>query len=90
LEKHNLDNSYAHLASHISKIFSARIGHGMLEDFVVKYLWGASGYLLCAVPVFFDIRSTTQQINDVGSRTQAFVTNRRLLVSASDAVGRVM
>ena len=90
LEKRNLDKSYSGLAAHVNKICNARIWHGMLEDFVVKYFWGAAGYLLCAVPVFFEIQATTHVGDDVGSRTQSFVTNRRLLVSASDAFGRVM
>jgi len=90
LEKKNLDQSYENLSSHVNKIYNSRIWHGMLEDFVVKYFWGAAGYLLCAVPVFFEIEAATKVGDDVGSRTQSFVTNRRLLVSASDAFGRVM
>jgi ATP-binding cassette subfamily D (ALD) long-chain fatty acid import protein len=92
LEKINLDKSYDSLSVHVSKIFTARIWHSMLEDFVIKYFWGAAGYLLCSVPVFFDVGSAAIEgsMNDVGTRTQQFVTNRRLLVSAADAFGRIM
>ncbi|KAJ3276771.1 hypothetical protein HDV01_002825 [Terramyces sp. JEL0728] len=89
LEKKNLDKSYIALYKHVRKIFSARIWHSMLEDFVIKYFWGAAGYMLCAVPVFFDV-ATQSVAGEVGERTQHFVTNRRILVSASDAFGRIM
>ncbi len=60
----------------------------MREDFVVKYLWGAAGYLLCSAPVFLHLDSSNPK--DIGGRTQEFVTNRRLLVSAAEAFGRIM
>jgi ATP-binding cassette subfamily D (ALD) long-chain fatty acid import protein len=90
LEKKNLETAYTGLSKHVNKIYHAHIWHGMLEDFIVKYFWGAAGYLLCAVPVFFDVGSARAVGHNIGSRTQLFVTNRRLLVSASDAFGRVM
>ena len=46
LEKKNLDSSYLILKKHVSKIFTTRIYHGMMEDFVIKYFWGAAGYLI--------------------------------------------
>jgi len=27
----------------------------MLEDFIIKYFWGAAGLVLCAVPVFTNV-----------------------------------
>jgi ATP-binding cassette subfamily D (ALD) long-chain fatty acid import protein len=90
LERVNLDSAYQLLKRHVSKVFTIRIWHGMMEDFVIKYFWGAAGYMLCAVPVFFDITTATSGLDSVGLRTQQFVTNRRLLVSSSDAFGRIM
>lgn len=40
------------------------------------------------MPVFFKIPGATAQT--MGDRTESFVTNRRLLLSSSDAFGRVM
>ncbi|KAI8902066.1 ABC transporter transmembrane region 2-domain-containing protein [Globomyces pollinis-pini] len=90
LEKENLDNSYSALVAHVSKIFTTRIWHGMMEDFIIKYLWGSAGYLLCAVPVIFAGAESAGGSEEVGSRTQQYVTNRRLLIAASDAFGRIM
>lgn len=43
---------------------------------------------ICAIPVFFKIPGI--KMDDLGSRTEGFVTNRRLLLSSSDAFGRIM
>ncbi|SAM05940.1 hypothetical protein [Absidia glauca] len=88
IEKTVLDKSYYALIRHVNRIFRARVPHGMLEDFVIKYFWGACGLVLCSVPVFFKVEG--MEMGSVGSRTEGFVTNRRLLVSSSDAVGRIM
>ncbi|KAI8926954.1 ABC transporter transmembrane region 2-domain-containing protein [Entophlyctis helioformis] len=96
-----LDRSYSALVRHVNKIYTIRIWHGMLEDFIIKYFWGAAGYVLCALPIFFEVGDAAAAVvgdaasaisaNDaIGNRTQGFVTNRRLLVGASDAFGRVM
>ena len=94
VEKKNLDQAYTALSKQSRKINRSRIMHGMLEDFTIKYFWGAAGYALCAVPVFFEGANAVAQgaslQQELGLRTQGFVTNRRLLVSASDAFGRIM
>lgn len=43
--------------------------------------------LFSSIPVFFPLPGI---VKDLGARTEGFVTNRRLLLSASDAMGRVM
>ncbi|KAI3644475.1 hypothetical protein MP228_010639 [Amoeboaphelidium protococcarum] len=110
VEKDILNNAYTALIKHVNSIYKVRIGYGMLEDFVVKYFWGACGLILCAVPVFFEKAITTgapdssvsvlasaspqsnstQKGDKAGMRTQSFVTNRRLLLTSSDAFGRIM
>jgi ATP-binding cassette subfamily D (ALD) long-chain fatty acid import protein len=59
-----------------------------MEDFIIKYFWGALGLLLCSVPVF--VKLPDQVPMNMGDRTESFVTNRRMLLSASDAFGRIM
>ena len=60
-----------------------------MEDYVLKYVWGALGLILCSVPVFVKIPGAPAT-STMGDRTQNFVTNRRMLLSSSDAFGRVM
>ncbi|GAB5587063.1 ATP-binding cassette long-chain fatty acid transporter pxa2 [Umbelopsis nana] len=92
IEKSILDRNYFGLIRHVNRIFRMKVPHGMLEDFIIKYFWGACGLVLCSVPVFFDIPEAAVggKLGDLGSRTEGFVTNRRLLMSSSDAFGRIM
>lgn len=59
-----------------------------MEDFVIKYVWGALGLILCSLPIFVKLPGAVT--TSLGDRTESFVTNRRLLLSASDAFGRIM
>lgn len=88
-EKDALDKSYFTLIKHVNVILRRRFYHGVMEDFVIKYFWGALGLLLCSVPVFFKIPGGTGPIT-MGDRTESFVVNRRMLLASSDAFGRIM
>ena len=113
-EKDTLDKGYFTLIKHINRILRRRLYHAVMEDFVIKYFWGALGLLLCSVPVFFKIPG--QMLRGMGDRTESeslccvlalsdetrlcikyslltvigFITNRRMLLSSSDAFGRLM
>ncbi|KAL8797102.1 MAG: hypothetical protein Q9195_000569 [Heterodermia aff. obscurata] len=87
-EKDTLDKGYFTLIKHVNRILRRRLYHGVMEDFVIKYFWGALGLMLCSVPVFFKVPGQT--LRGTGDRTESFVTNRRMLLSSSDAFGRVM
>ena len=87
-EKNTLDKGYFTLIKHVNRILRRRLYHGVMEDFVIKYFWGALGLMLCSVPVFFKVPGLA--LHGMGDRTESFVTNRRILLSSSDAVGRVM
>ncbi|KAF9458333.1 ABC transporter transmembrane region 2-domain-containing protein [Collybia nuda] len=86
-EKMLVEREYATVIKHESQVLSRRWWFGCVEEGVIKWLWGSYGLVLCAIPVFFKIPGT--QV-DLGGRTEGFVTNRRLLLSSSDAFGRVM
>ncbi|ROT35146.1 ATP-binding cassette sub-family D member 1 [Sodiomyces alkalinus F11] len=88
VEKDTLDKGYFTLIKHVNYILRRRFYHGFMEDFVIKYFWGALGLLLCSVPVF--VKMPGQIAMNMGDRTESFITNRRMLLSASDAFGRVM
>lgn len=87
-EKTVLDKSYFGLIKYVNRILRSKLYHGMLEDFIIKYFWGALGLALCAIPVFFKVPGANSIV--VSDRAQSFVTNRRLLLSSSDAFGRIM
>ena len=87
-ERDGLDKGYFTLIKHVNYILRRRFYHGFMEDFVIKYFWGALGLMLCSAPVFVKLPGAVMQ--NMGDRTESFVTNRRMLLSASDAFGRVM
>ncbi|KAK7752302.1 ATP-binding cassette long-chain fatty acid transporter pxa2 [Diatrype stigma] len=90
-EKDALDKGYFTLIKHVNHILRRRFYHGVMEDFVIKYFWGALGLMLCAVPVFFKLPGQLAgAVVNMGDRTETFVTNRRMLLGASDAFGRIM
>ncbi|KAI9832460.1 MAG: hypothetical protein M1826_001784 [Phylliscum demangeonii] len=91
-EKDALDKGYFTLIKHVNRILRRRFYHGFMEDVVIKYGWGALGLILCSVPVFVPVPVPVLGLASatMGDRTERFVTNRRMLLSASDAFGRVM
>lgn len=92
-EKNLIERTYFALVKHINRTFRMRMLYGIVEEGIVKWLWGSLGLCVCAVPVFgsklFGGLGSSSVV-DFGSRTEGFVTNRRLLLSASDALGRLM
>lgn len=54
-EKDTLDKGYFELIKHVNRILTRRFWHGFMEDFVIKYFWGALGLMLCSVPVFITL-----------------------------------
>ena len=46
LEKKYIDRSYFSLLKHVNRVFHIRILHGMTEEGIVKWLWGAIGLSL--------------------------------------------
>lgn len=70
IEKAELDKSYHALIRHVNRVFRIRIPHGMMEDFVIKYFWGACGLLLCSVPVFLHVPGVNTSDTSIGGRTE--------------------
>jgi len=71
-EKTTLDKGYFTLIKHVNHILRRRLYHGMMEDFVIKYFWGALGLMLCSVPVFFKVPGARG--NSLGDRTESMKT----------------
>ncbi|BEI94800.1 uncharacterized protein CcaverHIS019_0703810 [Cutaneotrichosporon cavernicola] len=88
-EKNVIERGYFALVKHINRVLRTRVWHGMAEDGVIKWAWGSFGLVICALPVFLG-GALGIDTGTMGSRTEGFVTNRRLLLSSSDAFGRVM
>ncbi|OXH58798.1 ATP-binding cassette, subfamily D (ALD), peroxisomal long-chain fatty acid import protein [Cryptococcus neoformans] len=95
-ERGILEGMYRKLKEHVHAVHKARIPYGMIEDFVIKYLWSAAGYGLMSIPIFFPVATTAlgpanHRVNhEIAERTEGYVSNRRLLLSLADAGGRLM
>ncbi|CAK5279922.1 unnamed protein product [Mycena citricolor] len=87
-EKLLIEREYANLIKHENHVLNRRWWFSILEEGIIKWLWGSFGLVLCAIPVFVKLPGIS--LVDLGGRTEGFVTNRRLLLSSSDAFGRVM
>ncbi|KAL8923847.1 MAG: hypothetical protein Q9208_004408 [Pyrenodesmia sp. 3 TL-2023] len=106
IEKIFLDASFKDLTSWMEGIYRLKIRYNMLEDFVLKYSWSAFGYLVTSLPVFLpewsglakapqpavpsDLLYSETPSNPQHTRMQAFITNKRLMLSLADAGSRMM
>ncbi|CAH6723009.1 peroxisomal long-chain fatty acid import protein 1 [[Candida] jaroonii] len=61
--------------------------HEVAQTFIVKYFWGAAGLVLCSAPVFINKYLGKDPDPSVSGD---FITNRRLLLSASDSLDRLI
>lgn len=68
-EKDTLDKGYFTLIKHVNRILRRRFWHSFMEDFVIKYFWGALGLVLCSVPVFVKLPGATG--GGMGERTES-------------------
>lgn len=87
----NLDYSFYKLVLFLNREIRAKALYDLATTFVIKYTWGAAGLALCSIPIFF--KDKAKLINDTMTHqdydmTADFITNRRLLVTASTSIGR--
>lgn len=68
-EKNVIERGYFALVKHINRILKIRVGHGMAEEGVIKWLWGSLGLCICAIPVFGGSALGMKE-GDLGSRTE--------------------
>lgn len=96
-----LNRAFLRLVKHISSILKVRIAFNMCEDFVLKYAWSAAGYVIIASPFLFGMQkqrsegdqaqvASSNESSGVASKTESYISNRRLLLSLADAGSRLM
>lgn len=102
IEKQSLSRSFTRLQHHIAKQIKTKAWYSVIENYVLKYSWSASGFLFASIPVFFPdlvMALNTSSGGGASGETETskehqnmgkFVTNKRMMLSVSDAGGRIM
>ena len=88
-EKDTLDRTYFELIKHINRIIRRRLFYGVAQDYVLKYVWGALGQMITAIPIFIQ-GAQLKPSRGTGEKAESLVTMRRLLMNASEAFERLM
>ncbi|KAG6335624.1 hypothetical protein ID866_3460 [Astraeus odoratus] len=102
-ERESLEREYFTLMQHEEKVMNKRWWYACAEEGIIKWLWGSFG--VCDFFCSLNCLELPMWISEAGpkvckhfripdaaifSSLLGFVTNRRLLLSSSDAIGRVM
>lgn len=98
IELNVLQKSYKSLAKQMNVIYNQRLWYIMLEQFLMKYVWSATGMIMIAVPVMTgkirleseDGGQSRDVSEDVSERTQYMTTAKNILIAGADAAERLM
>lgn len=98
IEMNILQRSYKELARQMNVIFNKRLWYIMLEQFLMKYVWSATGMVIIAVPVMTGmtnqmklyIDDNNEPTDDVSERTQYMTTAKNILIAGADALERLL
>lgn len=103
IELEVLQKSYQALARQMNVIYNQRLWYIMLEQFLMKYVWSATGMVMIAVPVMTgNIKSidngdsNTEEGDrqshqpDMSDRTEYMTTAKNILIAGADAAERLM
>uniref|UniRef100_A0A1A9WYA2 ABC transporter domain-containing protein n=1 Tax=Glossina brevipalpis TaxID=37001 RepID=A0A1A9WYA2_9MUSC len=98
VELQQLRQAYNRLVNQMNYIFTQKLWFIMLEQFFMKYVWSGTGMVMVSLPILMGSNKRSYQNVDVSAdmdssvseRTQYLTTARNLLISAADAIERLM
>ncbi|CAJ0587704.1 unnamed protein product, partial [Mesorhabditis spiculigera] len=96
-EEEQLNGAFNSLKKQSMLIYKKRILYIMMEQFLMKYVWSATGMVMIALPILHaqNARNDDQLIDElpdggVSERTKGFSTAKHLLYQSADAAERLM
>lgn len=92
IEESTLRKAYQALASQLNHLYKSRIVYNAVEGYLMKYFWSATGLCMIAIPPFLyeKVGNEGASADDMSQRAAGYTTSKKLLVSASDAIERLM
>ncbi|PIK36473.1 putative ATP-binding cassette sub-family D member 2 [Apostichopus japonicus] len=95
IEQDQLWQKYRQVAKQMTLIFRKRLWYIMLEQFLMKYVWSASGMTMVAIPILTATPtnpdgSQMEDIEAMSLRSQAYTTAKNLLINGGDAIERIL
>ncbi|XP_055857976.1 ATP-binding cassette sub-family D member 1 isoform X2 [Episyrphus balteatus] len=98
VELSQLRQAYNRLVNQMNAIFTQKLWFVMLEQFFMKYVWSGTGMVMVSLPILTSLSkpkidpsgNMTIIESSVSERTQYLTTARNLLISAADAIERLM
>ncbi|XP_037899185.1 ATP-binding cassette sub-family D member isoform X2 [Glossina fuscipes] len=98
VELQQLRQAYNRLVNQMNYIFTQKLWFIMVEQFFMKYVWSGTGMVMVSLPILMGSvkkryrgRGLSGDMDsNVSERTQYLTTARNLLISAADAIERMM
>lgn len=84
-ELYDADKTYFIMERFLRTTYRKLAFYNFIKTFIMKYTWGALGLSLCAFPIFNNSDSDAKD-----EITQDFISNRSLLMNASNAMGDLL
>lgn len=82
VERSKVGAIFHKLTSHIGNLNKSKLQYNVLENYVLKIVWNASGYVFAALPVLKGTKA--------GPSVRQFITNKRLIFSLADSTSRLI
>ena len=84
--------NYEKLKKQSEKIYINKLWYVIFEQFFLKYVWSAAGLSMISLPILLAENKLVSETKDmeISERTEKFTMAKNLLVSAADAIERIM
>ncbi|VDK80314.1 unnamed protein product [Litomosoides sigmodontis] len=89
-EKISLLKAFSNIQHHAYLICRKKIPYVMVEQYLLKYLWTATGMIIIAPPLFTKKSTKTSSEIEVGNRTGRFMTAKNLMSVIAGAAEKLM